>query len=119
MIRYYLVPFETDVVNKNAWGYRDGQCPKYLPELGSARGVISLDQSGKPYYIIVIEDKKQDMTKLESHLDVKKLDSNFKKAQLQVLGVDTSVMEAIPSEDEVEQELTKWLIGEPRTLRTL
>jgi hypothetical protein len=119
MARYYLVPFEMDKDIKSRLGYTNGQCPKYLAELGNAKGVISLDEAGKPYYIIVIEDDKQDMSKFESHAEVKKLDSKFEKIGLESVGIDTSAMKAIPSVDEIEQELTKWLINETKTLRTL
>ena len=118
MARYYLVPFETDKEIKEKFGFIDGQCPKYFDELGNARGIISLDEDKKPYYIIIIDDK-QDMSKLESHIDIKKLDSRFKKTDLQSIGIDISTMRAIPTEDEIEQKLTEWLIRDSRTLRTL
>ncbi|OQB05255.1 MAG: hypothetical protein BWY21_02042 [Parcubacteria group bacterium ADurb.Bin216] len=119
MARYYLIPNETDEKKLKSFGVT--RCPKYLYEgyLGSARGVTDWNNvTGKEYYIIIIDDDKQDMTELEKQSDVKKIDATYlTKENVSSLGI--SVVASKPSQDELEKMVVKWLTGSEKTLRTL
>lgn len=117
MARYYLVPNETD--KDKMRGMK--RCPKYLHEglIGTARGVTDWNNTtGKEYYLVIIEDDKQDMKKLEECSDVKKIDTTFlTKTNIESLGI--SVLSTKPSQDDLEKLLVKWLTGDEKTLRAI
>lgn len=116
MARYYLIPNETD--KDKLKGMR--RCPKHLDIIGSARGVTDWNNTtGKEYYLVIVEDDKQDMKKLEECSDVKKIDETFltKETVASVLGV--SILAIKPSQDDLEKLVVKWLTGDEKTLRLL
>jgi hypothetical protein len=115
MARYYLIPNETD--KDKLKGMR--RCPKYLDLMGAARGVTDWNKTtGKEYYLVIVEDDKQDMKKLEECSDVKKIDTTFlTKTNIESLGI--SVLSTKPSQDDLEKLLVKWLTGDEKTLRTI
>lgn len=115
MARYYLIPNETDKEKMREME----RCPKYVDLLGTARGITDWNKTtGKEYYIIVIENDKQDMSKLEKQSDIKKIDTTFlTKTSIESLGV--SILSANPSQDDLEKLLIKWLTGDEKTLRTI
>lgn len=116
MARYYLIPNETDKEKMRGMN----RCPKYLDLIGTARGVTDWNNTtGKEYYLVIIEDDKQDMAKLEEYSDVKKIDTSFLTKENIVSTLGVSILSAKPSQDDLEKSLVKWLTGDEKTLRAL
>lgn len=116
MARYYLIPYETD--KEKIQGF--DRCPKYLDLLGTSRGVTDWDRiTGKEYYLVIIEDDKQDMKKLEECSDVKKIDATFLTKENVASLLSVSIAASKPSQDDLEKLVVKWLTGDEKTLRTL
>jgi hypothetical protein len=114
MARYYLIPYETD---KNKLG-GSGFAPKYTEYLGKSRGVTDWEnRTGNKYYIVIIDDDKQDMSTLEKQADVLKIDvTNLTKKKISTLGISVSKS---PTWVELQTKLTYWLIGEQKRMDEL
>lgn len=118
MLRYYLVPFETDEAKLIA----DVQ-PMHLDVFGIASGLIpkALKQSGsvvsewlREYYVMCVERKnKSDYAEIEKLTDVIRLDANTELSKLSAKGMD---MSSVTSRDDMDRVLTKWLIDDGKIL---
>jgi hypothetical protein len=125
MIRYYLIPFETDKPKLESFGYKKGVAPKYLDLIGVAGGMQPLPEQYKDgevsvwrenYYVVAMErDNASDYTEIESKSDVIRIDSTTDKSTLSGLGMDTA---KIKGDGYIERDkaVTKWLTGEEKIL---
>jgi len=118
MIRYYLVPFETDKAKLIA----DVQ-PMHLDVFGKANGLIpkAVKQNGsvvtewrEEHYIVRVEHKEEsEYAEIEKLIDVIRLDADTELQKLEEKGMDTSL---VASRDDIDRVVTKWLIDEERVL---
>lgn len=117
MIRYYLIPFETD--EKLIQGC--DICPKYLADLGKCAGLLPkivsmtgsiVTQWLRDYYLICIERGTADeYAVIESHGDVIRIDATTNLSALSALGVNIT---GISSVADIERAVTKWLIDDEK-----
>ena len=118
MIRYYLIPFETDKEKLTC----DAQ-PMYLDKLGLASGLIpkSLKMEGsvvtewlREYYVVRIERKNSSEYKDIELLPLTiRLDADTELTKLTELGMNTSL---VASRDDMDKVVTKWLIDDEKIL---
>ena len=114
---YYLIPFETD---KEKIKYKIQ--PKYLSELGTAKGLQPSKIDGKwlqNYYVVRSYSKETDELLLKKP-DVIALNANTDKTKLSSLDIDVSKISDIsPTYEQVDTAITMWLIGEEKILSNI
>jgi len=118
MIRYYLVPFETDEEKLIA----DAQ-PMHLDVFGKASGLISkpVSKDGsittawrEEYYIVCVErENVSEYDKIEGLKEVIRLDANTELSELSKKKIDTSL---VSNRDDMDRAVTKWLIDDEKIL---
>ena len=118
MIRYYLVPFETDKAKLIA----DVQ-PMHLKVFGVVSGLIpkSVSQSEsivtewrEEHYVVCVEcETVNEYTEIEGLTDVVRLDANTELAKLEAKGIDTSLC---VTRDDMDMAVTKWLVDDEKIL---
>jgi len=118
VIRYYLVPFETDEaklifdvqpMHLEVFGVASGLIPKVVKQAGPV-----VTEWRKEYYVMCVERKDvSEYAEIEALEEVIRLDANTELAKLTTIGIDTSL---VVTRDDMDRAVTKWLLDDEKIL---